>query len=104
MSELSPLDAEGVATTNRRFRGEIPAEHCGSADTKLRWLWNQRFGTVQSIWQNTTDGDTKAACALVLNAAYVGNLASISLLLQRLEGGAKTDEDLLIDPLPSMPI
>src|SRR5690606_1517937 len=101
--ELSPFDAEVVAT-NRRFRNEIPAEHCGSADTKLRWLWNQRFGAVQSIWQNTADGDTKAAAALVLNAAYVGNLASINLLLQRLEGGAKTDEDLLIDPLPSMPI
>lgn len=93
MSEMSPFDAEVVPT--RRFRNDIPEEHRTSADTKLRWLWNQRFGTVQSIWQNTSDGDTKAAAALVLNAAYVGNLTSINLLLQRLEGGAKSDEDLL---------
>ncbi len=87
-----------------KFRSEIPQEHCTSADTKLRWLWNQRFGTVQNIWQHTTDGDSKMAAALCLNAAYVGDITSISQLLHRLEGGALTDEDLLDFGVDTMPI
>lgn len=88
----------------RKFRQDIPAEHCGSTDTKLRWLWNQRFGTVQTIWQNAEDGDTKAAAALCLNAAYTGNLTAINLLLNRLEGSAMTDEDLLGVSEDTLPI
>ena len=32
---------------SRKFRHEIPEKHRGSMDTRIRWLWNQRFGTVQ---------------------------------------------------------
>lgn len=82
-----------------KFRSDIPREHCTSADTKIRWLWNQRFGTVQTIWQEAEDGTTKAAAALCLSAAYTGDMTSINLLLTRLEGGAMADEDLLdFDP------
>lgn len=92
-----------AVTTSYKFRSEIPKEHCRSTDTKLRWLWNQRFGTIQTIWQNTTDGDTKAAATLCLNAAYVGDLTSINLLLTRLEGTPLADDELLDfspDPTP----
>lgn len=87
----------------KKYRSSIPLEHCTSIDTKLRWLWNQRFGTVQKIWQETMDADTKAAATLCLNAAYVGDLSAINIVLNRLEGGALTDEDLL-DFSENMPI
>lgn len=103
MSELVPSESTEITVPSYRFRTDIPREHCSSSDTKLRWLWNQRFGTIQAIWQNATDGDTKAAAALCLNAAYVGDLTSINLLLNRLEGSPMLDEDLLDfspDPMP----
>lgn len=87
-----------------KYRSEVPAEHCTSADTKLRWLWNQRFGTLQNIWQNTTDGDTRAAATLCLNAAYIGDLTAINMLLTRLEGGALVDDELLDFTPDSIPI
>lgn len=87
----------------KKYRSSIPEEHLTSIDTKLRWLWNQRFGTVQKIWQETEDADTKAAATLCLNAAYLGDLAAINIILNRLEGGVLTDEDLL-DFGESMPI
>jgi hypothetical protein len=79
----------------KKYRSSIPPEHLTSIDTKLRWLWNQRFGTVQKIWQETEDADTKAAATLCLNAAYLGDLASINIILNRLEGGVLTDQDML---------
>jgi len=88
---------------NRKYRGTIPEEHCTSIDTKVRWLWNQRFGTVQRVWQLAEDAETKAAATLILNAAYVGDLSAIQVVLNRLEGGVLTDEDLL-DFSESMPI
>ena len=87
-----------------KYRSEVPAEHCTSADTKLRWLWNQRFGTLQNIWQNTADGDTRAAATLCLNAAYIGDLTAINMLLTRLEGGALVDDELLNFTPDSIPI
>lgn len=89
--------------SKKKYRSSVPPEHCTSIDTKLRWLWNQRFGTVQKIWQETTDADTKAAATLLLNAAYVGDISAIHIVLNRLEGGVLTDEDLL-DFGESMPI
>lgn len=99
-TELAILQAE---LAKKKYRSEIPEEHLTSIDTKLRWLWNQRFGTVQKVWQETVDADTKAAATLCLNAAYLGDLTAISLILNRLEGGVLTDEDML-DFGDSMPI
>lgn len=101
--QLEKARALQVELAKKKYRGSIPPEHCTSIDTKLRWLWNQRFGTVQKIWQETEDADTKAAATLCLNAAYVGDLSAINIVLNRLEGGALTDEDLL-DFSESMPI
>lgn len=102
MSELTPTSQE--VAPSYKFRSEIPKEHCTSADTKLRWLWNQRLGTIQTIWQNTQDGDTKIAATLCLNASVVGDMTSINLLINRLEGGAMTDEDMLDFSSDAMPI
>lgn len=107
MSEIEPVVNTVVVLqrelSKKKYRSAIPEEHLTSIDTKLRWLWNQRFGTVQKIWQETDDADTKAAATLCLNAAYIGDLSAISIILNRLEGGALTDEDML-DFSESMPI
>lgn len=103
-----PDDASYVARlqaelAKKKYRSTVPEEHTGSIDMKLRWLWNQRFGTVQKIWQETEDADTKAAATLCLNAAYIGDMSAINIVLNRLEGGVLTDADLL-DFSESMPI
>lgn len=103
MSDLEPavnptgadLERFQKALTNKKYRSTIPPEHLTSIDTKLRWLWNQRFGTLQKVWQETEDAEIKAAATLLLNAAYIGDLASINIVLNRLEGGALTDQELL---------
>lgn len=99
-TELATLQAE---LAKKKYRSVIPEEHTSSIDTKLRWLWNQRFGTVQKIWQETEDADTKAAATLCINAAYLGDLAAIAIILNRLEGGVLSDEDML-DFSETMPI
>lgn len=104
MSEIELRNQDLQAElAKKKYRGSIPAEHTTSIDTKVRWLWNQRFGTVQKVWQETDDAETRAAATLLLNAAYVGDLSAINVVLNRLEGGALTDEDLL-DFGESMPI
>ena len=83
-----------VPLEDRRWRKTVPAEHRGSLDTRLAWLWNQRFGTVQSIWRVSPDLLDKTACTLVLQAILARDLASIELLFQRIEGGS--EEDIII--------
>lgn len=97
MSEAPASDLEVFQheLAKKKYRSSIPEAHLTNIDTKLRWLWNQRFGTVQKIWQETDDAETKAAATLCLNAAYLGDLAAINIILNRLEGGALTDQELL---------
>lgn len=89
------LDKFRHELAKKKYRSTIPVEHLTTIDTKLRWLWNQRFGTVQKIWQETDDAETKAAATLCINAAFLGDLAAINQILNRLEGGALTDQELL---------
>ena len=77
----------------RKFRKEIPESHRGSVDTRLQWLWNQRFGTVQMIWKESPDVLDKTACTIILQAIIARDLNSIDLLFQRIEGGSITDQD-----------
>lgn len=77
----------------RKFRKEIPESHRGSVDTRLQWLWNQRFGTVQMIWKESPDVLDKTACTIILQAIMARDLNSIDLLFQRIEGGSITDQD-----------
>lgn len=78
----------------KRYRKRVPDAHRQSLDTRLRWLWNQRFGTIQTIWKDSDDTLDKTACTLILQALMAKDLPSLTLLLQRLEGGSITDEEL----------
>ena len=86
----------------RKFRKQIPEAHRNSLDTRLMWLWHQKFGTVQMVWKESPDVLDHTACTLILQAIMSKDLASIELLFRRLEGGAVYDEELLEQegPLP----
>jgi hypothetical protein len=97
MTEIARRSAEVVYTRARKYRGEIPAAHRATLDTRIQWLWNQRFGTVQTVWQTSQEGDVldHTAATLVLQAILAKDLESIGQLFQRLEGGAILDEEQL---------
>lgn len=77
-----------------RFRNQIPDAHRKSIDTRIAWLWNQRFGTVQQVWQSSKDMLDHTASTLVLQAVFAKDLESIAQVFQRLEGGALNDVEL----------
>lgn len=74
------------------FRKSIPEAHRGSLDTRVQWLWNQRSGTVQTIWRDSPDMLDRTAATLILQSIIGHDLESIALLFRRLEGGALEDE------------
>ena len=77
-----------------RFRNTIPDSHRKSIDTRIQWLWNQRFGTVQQVWQSSKDLLDKTAATLILQAVFAKDLDSITQVFQRLEGGSLVDTEL----------
>lgn len=79
----------------RKFRKSIPEAHQASLDTRIHWLWHQRFGTVQMIWKESKDVLDHTACTLVLQAIMAKDLDSIAQLFQRIEGGAVGDTEVL---------
>lgn len=81
-----------LVEVQRKFRSQIPRQHRTSLDTRIVWLWNQRFGTVQNIWVNTPDILDKTACTMILQAILANDLNNIQLVFRRLEGGAQLDE------------
>lgn len=76
------------------FRREVPRDHKTSIDTRLQWLWNQRFGTVQTVYQNSRDQLDVTAATILIQAVLMQDLDSIAMLFRRLEGGALVDEAL----------
>lgn len=78
----------------RKFRKQIPEVHRDSLDTRLQWLWHQKFGTVQTIWKESRDVLDHTACTIFLQAIMARDLNSIELLFQRLEGGAVNDVEI----------
>lgn len=86
MSSLTPV---------RKFRSQIPDAHRGSLDTRIAWLWHQRFGTIQTIWKDSPDVLDHTAATLYLQAIVGNDLDSIAQLFSRLEGGALNDMELL---------
>ena len=81
--------------TLAKWRKEIPKEHRGSIDTRMMWLWNQRFGTVQTIWSVSPDLLDRTAATTVLQCVLGGgDLESIALLFGRIEGGPRVDEEV----------
>jgi hypothetical protein len=79
----------------RKFRKRIPDSHRKTLDTRIVWLWMQRFGTVQTVWQESPDVLDKTAATLVLQAIMGKDLDSIVQLFQRLEGGPVNDEQVV---------
>jgi hypothetical protein len=89
MTDLVPT------TPVRRFRNQIPDSHRQSLDTRILWLWHQRFGTVQMVWKESKDVLDHTAATLILQAIMAKDLESIAQLFQRLEGGALNDQTVL---------
>lgn len=83
-----------VVPTERRFRNQIPDSHRRSIDTRLAWLWNQRFGTVQQVWQNSRDLLDRTASTLILQAIFAKDLEAVALILQRIEGTSMFDDEI----------
>lgn len=75
----------------RKYRSQIPAVHRASLDTRLMWLWNQRFGTVQTVWKDSPDLLDVTAATMILQAILAKDLNNIQLVFRRLEGGAQED-------------
>jgi hypothetical protein len=79
----------------KRFRTQVPVDHRTSLDTRLVWLWHQRFGTVQTVYSQSPDILDVTAATLILQAIMGRDLKSIQQLFQRLEGGALADVEVL---------
>lgn len=79
----------------RKYRKAIPPAHQASLDTRLQWLWHQRFGTVQMIWKDSKDILDHTAATLILQAIMAKDLDSIAQLFNRIEGGAVQDSVIL---------
>jgi hypothetical protein len=79
----------------RRWRSEIPKSHRTNLDTRLYWLWHQRFGTVQMVYSKSEDILDRTAATLILQAIMARDLRSIQQLFQRLEGGSIYDQDII---------
>jgi hypothetical protein len=94
--ELIPVVTdEVVAFRVRKYRKRIPEAHCASLDTRIKWLWHQRFGTVQTVYNHSPDILDKTAATLIIQAIMARDLDAISQILQRIEGGALVDVELL---------
>lgn len=78
----------------RKFRRQVPDSHRTSLDTRIQWLWNQRFGTVQMVWKESKDVLDHTAATLILQAIMGKDLESILQLFDRLEGAPVMDTDL----------
>lgn len=91
MSDIVPI-REVERTRRRSFRHEVPAAHRSSLDTRLEWMWNQRFGTVQQIYVKSPDLLDVTAATLIIQCVFGPDLQSIEILLSRLEGAAQEDE------------
>ena len=87
-------------TPTRRWRNRIPEDHRTSLDTRLLWLWHQRFGTVQMVYKESEDILDKTAATLVLQAILGRDLKSIQQLFQRIEGGPQYDQQVLAQQNP----
>lgn len=87
-----------IVPANRKYRTSIPEAHKASLDTRIQWLWHQRFGTVQMVWKTSREENEvldHTAATLILQAIMGKDLDSIIQLFQRLEGSPLADDELL---------
>jgi hypothetical protein len=90
MTDLVPVKA---------YRTRIPDDHRSSLDTRLHWLWHQRFGTVQTVYSRSDDILDVTAATLILQCIMAKDLRSIQQLFTRIEGGAVDDQLMADDSL-----
>lgn len=95
MTEHLPDIVEAEVVPRRHFRQGVPEDHKESLDTRVAWLWMQRFGTVQKVYEKSADTLDRTAATLILQAIFGKDLESIRIIFQRLEGGPMLDETLL---------
>lgn len=95
------MSSKEVEPTARKWRKAVPEAHRTSLDTRIAWMWHQRFGTIQMIWKESPDLLDHTAAQLVLQAILEKDLGSIELILQRVEGGAQDDE-IVMEPVLKM--
>lgn len=81
--------------TRSKFRHRIPEEHRASLDTRILWLWHQRFGTIQTVYMKSDDLLDRTAATLFLQAIMGSDLSSIQQIFQRLEGGPRYDREVM---------
>jgi hypothetical protein len=79
----------------QKFRKAVPDAHRATLDTRIAWLWHQRYGTVQQVWNHSSDVLDHTAATLILQAIMGHDLDSIVQLFQRLEGGPVGDQTVL---------
>ena len=84
-----------VPVERKKFHRQVPAEHKASIDTRLAWLWNQRFGTVQMVWKDSPDLLDHTAATIILQAVLAKDLNSIETIFQRIEGGSVPDTQVV---------
>lgn len=89
------MSTELEVIPDRKYRKSIPDTHRQSLDTRIMWLWNQRFGTVQMIWKESPDVLDHTAATLILQAIMGKDLDSIQIIFQRIEGGSLPDDAVL---------
>lgn len=82
------------STAIKKYRSEVPELHRDSLDTRLLWLWHQRFGTVQTVYQNSPDILDVTAAILILQCIIGKDLKSIQQLFRRLEGHPQYDTEV----------
>lgn len=99
MSVNLPAVQQAEVAKAHKFRSSVPAAHRASLDTRIQWMWNQRLGTIQTIWKASQEarGDILdfTAATLILQAAMGKDLDSIQQVFERLEGGALPDDKVL---------
>lgn len=91
------MSGEVIPIEDRRWRSSIPESHRASLDSRVAWLWHQRFGTVQTVYIKSDDLLDRTAATLIIQAIMAKDLKSITQLFQRLEGGSIYDEEI-VDP------
>ena len=75
----------------RHWPTRIPPTHTASLDTRVLWLWNQRWGVVESVYHRSPDALDRFVAQLYIQAVLMKDLDTIRLLFVRLEGGAVDD-------------
>ena len=86
------MSSTRLPVAQRRYRGRVPESHRTSLDTRILWLWHQKFGTVQMVWKDSPDILDHTAATLILQAIMGKDLDSIDQIFHRLEGGPLADD------------